>query len=101
MARISGIVIVECQVAEDGAVSAVEIKSGHPVLGKAALENAKTWRFKRSGSVDEPSTVQLTFEFRLEGLCTTQCCNQKLLFRYPDRILVTAPSMLVQPTLSK
>lgn len=101
LARIEGLVVVECSIAEDGTVSRVEVKSGHPVLGKAALENAKTWRFRRSGAANEPSTVQLTFEFRLEGACKTQCCNERFVFRYPDRISVTSEQPGIEPKNSK
>jgi hypothetical protein len=71
------------------------------VLGKAASENAKTWRFRHSESTDEPSTVQLTFEFRLAGSCKTQCCNEKFVFRYPDRISVTSEQPGIEPRNSK
>jgi len=97
MARIEGVVVVECSIAEDGTVSRVEVKSGHPVLGKAASENAKTWRFKRSGAANEPSTVQLMFEFRLDGTCKTQCCNERFVFRYPDHVSVTSEQPGIEP----
>ena len=97
LARLEGVVVVECAIADDGTVKSARVKSGHPVLGRAAANSAKAWRFKRSGSNDKASTVQLTFEFRLVGTCKTQCCEDKFLLRYPDHVFVTSQLPTLEP----
>jgi TonB family protein len=97
LARLEGVVIVECTINADGTVSKATAKSGHPALGKAAAETAKTWRFKRSGDNNDPAILALTFEFRLEGSCKTQCCIEGSILHYPDHIVVTSEIPGIQP----
>ena len=98
LARLEGIVVVECAINRDGTVKTAEVESGHPVLGKAAAEVAKTWRFKASRDGHRKRTMRLTFEFRLVGQCRTQCCAERLLLRYPDYVLITSELPSIETT---
>jgi TonB family protein len=82
LARLEGVIVVECTIDEDGGVSKAVVKSGHPVLATAAAKSARTWRFKRSGGDHHAPVVPLTFEFRLVGTCKSQYCEEKFLLRY-------------------
>jgi TonB family protein len=96
LARLEGIVVVECTIDRDGTVKSALVQSGHPVLGEAAAKAAKGWRFTRSGEGHDQPTMRLTFEFRLVGSCKTQCCKEEFLLRYPDHMFVTSEMPSVQ-----
>jgi TonB family protein len=89
-ARIEGFTSIVCTLSEDGAVTAVKITSGHPLLGRVAMENAKLWRFRRNRA-GQANTVELNYRFELVG---DPARERKLQFsfEYPDRVRVaTAP----------
>lgn len=71
--RIQGTVTL--WVSTDGKrVSAVEAKSGHPILVEAATDNIKTWEFKPHA----PTSFEVTFRYRLFiPKCDSECnCDQ-------------------------
>ena len=43
--RISGTVVVQATIAEDGSVRDLKVKSGHPALAQAAMDAVKHWRY--------------------------------------------------------
>lgn len=63
-ARASGDVTVEVEINREGKVTAANPKSGIKLLGKAAEEAARRWRFVPSQGA-EKRKVQLVFSFRL------------------------------------
>ena len=66
MSRITGTVVVEVLVNEQGNVASARALSGHPVLQNAALAAARRWKFepsKLNGTVVQ-ATGQLTFNFK-------------------------------------
>ena len=73
--RTEGTVRVNCSISEDGSVSSAEIvfisgpkPAARDLLGKAAVDNAKRWRFKKTEAAGTPSdSVALTYTFRLKG----------------------------------
>src|SRR5579884_2136013 len=44
-AHISGRVLVDLTVSEDGSVEKVDVVSGNPILGSAAMKAGKSWTF--------------------------------------------------------
>jgi TonB family protein len=97
-AAVAGPVVVEFQINPDGTVKEATAVSGPSILRVAAVQAARQWRFKPS-QANEPA-FRATFDFRLEGTCTTQCCSERLVFRYPDGVSVTAEILGVQPSVA-
>jgi TonB family protein len=66
-ARVTGEVIVEITIGEDGNVASSKVISGHPLLQQAALRAARQWQFKPVLLNNIPVKVQgnLTFRFTL------------------------------------
>lgn len=62
-AQIQGGVEVEITISSAGEVSSATAMSGHPVLRRAAEENARKWRFN-TNSVERH--IQIRYEFVLE-----------------------------------
>lgn len=65
-AHLSGRVVVELSIAEDGSVTKTDVVSGNPILGMAASKAAKGWSFKPFSGADgkpSPASVKLTFDF--------------------------------------
>lgn len=70
MARSGGIegdVVLQAVVDEQGAVEDVKVMSGHPVLGQAAAEAVRRWRYQPYLLNDQPvrMPVEIRIEFRL------------------------------------
>jgi periplasmic protein TonB len=64
-AHITGKVVVEMTVTEDGSVEKVDIVSGNPILGSAVVNATKRWTFQPFKSNGQPSKalVRAAFEF--------------------------------------
>ena len=67
-ARVSGSVIVEVTMDEQGNVTSARAISGHPLLQQAAVEAAKGWKFSPLHLSDTPvkEIRTITFNFKLE-----------------------------------
>ena len=90
-ARIQGEVRLRCIIAGDGRVQRVDVLSGHPVLAKAATENALQWAFAVPGSSEDGGrTFTLVYRFRLEGTCFSPKCSSNFSFDYPATATVVA-----------
>jgi protein TonB len=65
--HLSGMVILEVQVAEDGTVSNVRTLSGEPLLANAATDAVRMWRYQPYRQHDRPSQFQthVTLNFTL------------------------------------
>jgi TonB family protein len=59
-ARIAGDVVLIAQIGPDGSVSVPILKSGHPILLRAAEGNLKTWKFQTG----ESQEMEITYRFR-------------------------------------
>ena len=91
-ARPQGDVVL--RVSTDGQrVSAVEVKSGPPMLAEAAKDNVKTWQFEPH----TPTSFEVTFHYKL--LLPTKCdseCNcdseekESVLLQLPTNVDVSA-----------
>jgi len=63
--KLSGRVVVDLTVAEDGKVEKADVVSGNPILGNAAKMAAKQWTFRpfqANGKVSE-AIVRINFDF--------------------------------------
>jgi TonB family protein len=67
-ARVSGSVVVEVTMDEQGNVTSARAISGHPLLQQAAVEAAKGWKFSPLQLSDTPvkEIRTITFNFKLE-----------------------------------
>jgi protein TonB len=65
--RIDGPVVVQAWVAKDGSVRDLKLVKGYFVLGRAAIDAVKQWRFKPYMQNGKPTefrtTITLTFRF--------------------------------------
>jgi periplasmic protein TonB len=59
-ARVSGVVILEAVIAEDGAVRDVKILRSIPLLDKAAVDAVRQWRFTPTLLNDQPIPIVMT-----------------------------------------
>jgi TonB family protein len=60
--HVSGTVVVHLVIAPDGSVSDAKVESGHALLGAAAQEAVKRWKFEPS-----PDTSDLTVDVNFSG----------------------------------
>jgi protein TonB len=59
-ARVADVVILEAVIAEDGAVGAVKVLRGHPLLNQAAIDAVRQWRFTPTLLNGQPVPVVMT-----------------------------------------
>lgn len=64
---LKGEVQVETHIDETGSVESARIKTGNAVLGNAALEAAKHWKFKPFTANGKPvkAVTEITFNFKI------------------------------------
>lgn len=60
--HVSGVVVVQLTVAPDGSVSDAKIESGHTLLGAAAQDAVKRWRFEPA-----TETTSMTVDVNFAG----------------------------------
>lgn len=67
-AHIQGLVVLDADISKNGAVEALKVISGHPLLVPAALETAKQWRYKPYVLNGEPVAIntQIMMDFTLK-----------------------------------
>ncbi len=100
-ARITGVVVVRLSLDSQGVVTAATILSGHPVLAKAAKENAGRWKFKDSQQSPTSGDPILVYHFSLSGSCASDDCAEGFEVEYPNFILVYSAIPAVQPTIGE
>lgn len=68
-ARIQGTVVLRIVIDKEGAVSNLQLLSGHPMLAPAAIDAVKQWRYGRYVSEDKPVEVEtvVRVEFKMAG----------------------------------
>jgi TonB family protein len=68
-AKVSGAVLVEVTINEEGGVNAARAISGHPLLKDSAVAAARQWRFSETKLQGEPVKVigTITFNFLLDN----------------------------------
>ncbi len=65
--QLQGKVVLKIRIRPDGTVADAQLISGEPLLGRAAIDALKQWRFKPQNGSGEPAQVQtqVTLNFRL------------------------------------
>ncbi len=68
IAHIQGTVVLEAIIGKNGAIQDLKVLSGHPLLGRAALDAVKTWRYQPTLLDSEPVEVltEIDVNFQLE-----------------------------------
>jgi TonB family protein len=68
-ANVSGMVVLDVDISRDGAVEAVRMVQGHPLLVSAAIDAVKQWRYKPLMLNGQPTamTTQVSVNFTLKG----------------------------------
>lgn len=79
-ALVSGSVVVEVTIDEEGAVISTRAISGHPLLKDAAVAAARGWRFSQTKLQEVPVKVigTITFNFNLDGSSEIEKWSQQL-----------------------
>lgn len=67
-ARLSGLVFIEIQVDKEGKVRSRKVKSGHPMLTQAALDNIQQWNFRPTTLNGETVVMETTAEIAVCGV---------------------------------
>jgi protein TonB len=65
-ARVSGMVILEATITDQGTVEAIRVVSGHPLLIEAAIACVKQWQYEPTMLNGAPVSVILTAKVRFE-----------------------------------
>jgi TonB family protein len=91
VARISGDVVLVAQIGSDGSVSIPILKSGHPMLLRAAEDNLKKWKFQTG----ESQEMEVTYHFRItepaSDSAQTECS-----FDLPNSVTISTHSVQVE-----
>ena len=64
VARVSGIVVVECTIDPSGHVTDARVLTGHPLLNSAAVEAVRQWRYTATRLNNVPVAVLMTVTVR-------------------------------------
>jgi len=96
-ARIQGDVQIAVGVRGDGTVESASVASGHPILGRAALQSAQNSEYECRRCTEEVTSYSLVYIFRLEVSSTgqsraipiTQVGNHITIIDEPPTITVT------------
>lgn len=102
LAVIQGTVVIRCKILSDGVVESATLISGHKLLGEAAIENVKKWRFEvRTERTPPPITFDLIYTFVLQGVSFSSVCKTTFSFEYPNFVTVVGPAEHWQPQKRK
>ncbi|MGO4880476.1 MAG: energy transducer TonB [Bryobacteraceae bacterium] len=100
-ARVGGVVRLRCLLNAEGAVKDVQVLSGHHILTKSVVENARQWRFVGPGNTTAPNpTALLIYEFKLTGPICGGEYHDGFTFDSPDRVTVTSEYPCFEPDRS-
>jgi protein TonB len=68
-ARIQGSVVLQAEISKNGDIQNLRLISGHPMLGPAAIDAVKQWKYKPYILNGEPVEVEttITVNFTLAG----------------------------------
>ena len=87
MALVQGKVELRCSISDDGTVQDCRGISGNPLLSSAAIENAKSWRFRRSPETTvHSSQVTLDYSFELIGEAVRGDPKMEFVFELPNHV---------------
>jgi protein TonB len=68
-ARVTGVVLLKAVIDRQGAITEVQVISGHPILVPAAIEAVKQWRYRPYSLNGEPVEVEtnITVTFQISN----------------------------------
>lgn len=93
-ANITGRVEIQVAIGADGKVISAQLKSGHPLLAKVALDNVKTWRF--AGKIERTVNYESKIEPRTEKAFDDYYRYGKIIFQPPNSVVVVFPAPIVE-----
>lgn len=94
MARIQGSVVVRVTLDDAGKVVSADVMTGHPLLVRVVLPNARKWRFRPNRT----KIAVIVYDFQLaEGTCGDSR-SQLFVFRSSNIATVTACPLPAQPS---
>ncbi len=69
MQHIQGVVVLDVQIGQDGAVHNIAVVEGNPVLAEAAVKAVRQWRYRPSAVDGRPVEMQtrITIRFKLHS----------------------------------
>jgi TonB family protein len=89
LARITGTVLVNVEMAADGTVRSANASGGHNLLNRASEENIRKWIFC-PGAKD--LTLEMTYVYRLEGEAEDNQSEPKVSYALPRVEIVSHPA---------
>ena len=103
-ARMGGEVLVESTLDYAGNVVSARVLPGsgtgldqvRAVLGKAAVENVKQWRFEKGTEATASSTVHVVYRFKLENVEARKRTTH-FVFEFPNVVYVTSSYIPLTP----
>lgn len=91
-ARVQGTIRVRCTIDNDGKCSGAEIVRGHPLFARAAVENAKKWRFAKLVGISASRTTDIDYQFQIRGVRNSETQpDVEVTFELPNRVFIIAP----------
>ncbi|MGH9711865.1 MAG: TonB family protein [Candidatus Acidiferrales bacterium] len=92
-AHVVGVVVLSVTIDPEGKVIQAELVSGSPLLSNDAIENVRSWIFKRPEH--SPVVQRIVYEYRMEGEASEVGISNAT-FDLPDhvRIVVNPPAEL-------
>lgn len=87
LARLTGTVSLDVQVAADGRVRSATGSGAHKLLNSTAEENIREWTFCPSS---EGVTLEVTYVFRFEGQGQNEQSPPRVLLDLPNRVEIIA-----------
>lgn len=94
-ARIHGDAVLSAHIGTDGSVSIPILKSGHPMLLRAAEDNLKKWKFQGG----EEQEMEITYHFKF-GETTLDNAPTECSFDLPNSVTVLTHVDTPQPIAS-
>jgi TonB family protein len=91
--KIMGKVEIQVVIGADGKVISAQLKSGHPLLARAVLDNVKTWRF--AGASERTITYEFKIEERKPNAFDDFYSYGKIIFQPPNSVVVIFPPLIV------
>ncbi len=97
LARVQGVVSVECVIDQGGRVTSAKAVSGNALLAKAALENIREWAFQEgTQGISAEATQTVVYRFVLEGeVPKNNIPTTKFVFEVPNKASVISQEVHV------
>jgi len=100
-ARVSGLVIVETVISDQGVPSETRILQGHPLLAQDVLRAMPIARFRReqlgAAAPTGPTRAIVVFRFVITKACADSSCPTVVRYEQPGLVSVTSPAMPLSP----